>query len=122
MTDSDDLFEWLRRSAFRQRFHLREAERDTLRHEGLDAVMGLAAAFIARRLVPAEPLDEWRYTPKRGHPVFVAQHATATCCRGCLSKWHGIPKGHELTAPETAHVLAALRRWLVEQEGEGPHE
>ena len=25
-------------------------------------------------------------TPMRGHPVFIAQHATATCCRGCLAQ------------------------------------
>jgi hypothetical protein len=33
----------------------------------------------------------------RGHPVFIAQHATATCCRGCLAKWHDIPAGRALT-------------------------
>jgi predicted Fe-S protein YdhL (DUF1289 family) len=51
-------------------------------------------------------------TPFRGHPVFVAQHATATCCRGCLSKWHGIPAGRALTAAEQDHVVAAIERWL----------
>lgn len=51
-----------------------------------------------------------------GHPVFVAQHATTTCCRGCLAKWHGIPKGRELTAEEQAHVLAAIQRWLLAQQ------
>ena len=51
----------------------------------------------------------------RNHPVFVAQHATATCCRGCLEKWHAIPPGQELTAEEQAYVLDVLRRWLAEQ-------
>ena len=23
--------------------------------------------------------------------VFVAQHATACCCRGCLEKWYRVP-------------------------------
>ncbi len=27
-----------------------------------------------------------------GHPVLIAQHATATYCRGWISKWHGIRK------------------------------
>ncbi|NUQ20024.1 MAG: DUF4186 family protein, partial [Gemmatimonadaceae bacterium] len=48
------------------------------------------------------------------HPVFVAQHGTATCCRGCLEKWHRIPAGHELTAEERAHVVRVLERWLRE--------
>jgi predicted Fe-S protein YdhL (DUF1289 family) len=51
----------------------------------------------------------------RGHPVFIAQHATATCCRGCLAKWHGIASGRALDAQEQAHVLAAIRRWMEEQ-------
>ena len=53
-----------------------------------------------------------RMTPMRGHPVFVAQHATATCCRSCLAKWHGIPAGKVLDQTETSHVLAAIERWL----------
>jgi hypothetical protein len=44
--------------------------------------------------------------------VFIAQHATATCCRGCLEKWHQIPKGRELSREEQNHVVAALERWL----------
>jgi predicted Fe-S protein YdhL (DUF1289 family) len=44
--------------------------------------------------------------------VFVAQHATATCCRGCLEKWHAIPAGRELTDAEQAHVVRAIERWL----------
>jgi hypothetical protein len=76
-------------------------------------VLEHAAGFIDRRLAPADPPNEGRQTPMRNHPAFVAQHATATCCRGCLEKWHGIAKGRELTAEEKAHILAALRRWLV---------
>jgi predicted Fe-S protein YdhL (DUF1289 family) len=49
----------------------------------------------------------------------VAQHATATCCRGCLEKWHRIPRGAELTAEQQAHVLAVLERWLRSQSPEG---
>jgi hypothetical protein len=49
----------------------------------------------------------------RNHPIFIAQHATATCCRGCLENWHGIPKGRALGADEKAYILFVLRRWLV---------
>jgi hypothetical protein len=55
----------------------------------------------------------------RGHPVFVAQHATATCCRSCLAKWHHIPAARELDEAETAHVLAAIRHWLILQTRSG---
>ena len=54
-----------------------------------------------------------RGAPK-GHPVFLAQHATATCCRGCLEKWHGIEKGRELTASEQQYVVNIIMRWIDE--------
>jgi hypothetical protein len=68
--------------------------------------------FIAKRLAPAEPSNDGRQTPMRGHPVFVAQHATATCCRSCLHKWHAIAAGRSLTPAEQEHVVAAIARWL----------
>lgn len=108
----DELFDALARSDFRRRFRLAARERAYLRERGLATVMQHGCDFIAKRLAPAEPPNDGKQTPFRGHPIFVAQHATATCCRGCLAKWHGIPRGHALTDEEQAHVLAALQRWL----------
>jgi predicted Fe-S protein YdhL (DUF1289 family) len=113
MRDLDDLFAALARSRFRASFRLSARDAKYLQDKGLPTVLAHARDFVGRRLAPAEPLNDGRQTPFRGHPVFVAQHATATCCRGCLQKWHGIAKGGELTAPEQAHVVAALERWLT---------
>jgi predicted Fe-S protein YdhL (DUF1289 family) len=113
----DDVFEALVRSAFRQRQQLSAKDANYLREKGLDTVMLHARDFIAQRLAPAQPRNDGKQTPMRGHPVFVAQHATACCCRGCLAKWHGIGKGHELSEQEQAHVLAALEHWLRERSG-----
>jgi hypothetical protein len=118
MRDLDDLFAALGRSAFRARFRLRERERDYLRRRGLPVVMEHAADFIGQRLAPANPANDGRQTPMGNHPVFVAQHATATCCRGCLEKWHQISRGHELDEAERRHVLAVIERWLAGQ-GDG---
>jgi hypothetical protein len=82
-------------------------------------VLAHAADFIEKRLAPAKPANDGRQTPYRGHPVFVAQHATATCCRTCLAKWHGIVKGLPLSAEEQAHAVAALERWLRSQIAQG---
>ena len=112
----DDVFVALARSAFRQRFHLGAADRAYLDAKGRDVVLAHARDFVDTRLAPAAPRNDGKQTPWRGHPVFVAQHATATCCRGCLEKWHGIPRGHALTEDERAHVVAAIGRWL-EREG-----
>jgi predicted Fe-S protein YdhL (DUF1289 family) len=47
----------------------------------------------------------------------VAQHATGTCCRGCLAKWHGIGKGVALSEPEKDHVVRVIHEWVTRQLG-----
>ena len=119
MRDLDEIFVELGGSAFRRRFRLGSKERDYLRARGLPVVLEHAADIVGKRLAPAEPANDGRQTPMRGHPAFVAQHATATCCRGCLLKWHRIPKGRALDEGERRYVLAVIRRWLDMQSAEG---
>ena len=118
MRNIDDVLERLRQSSFRQRFRLKGVEREYLDRKGLDVVLEHARDFIEKRLAPAYPANDGKQTPMRKHPVFVAQHATATCCRGCLEKWHDIPKGRELSAEEKQHVVLVIRRWLESQTSE----
>jgi hypothetical protein len=113
--DIDDLFSALTRSSFRQRFRLGAKEREYLEDKGLPTVLRHAQDFIAQRLAPAEPKNDGKQTPWKGHPVFIAQHATATCCRGCLAKWHRIEQGRELTADEQTHTVRVIERWLRDQ-------
>jgi len=120
MRDHDELFAALAASDFRRRFRLRGAELDYLRRKGRDAVLRHAREMTDARLAPAEIANDGKQTPMRGHPVFLAQHATATCCRGCLAKWHGIPKGREMTDDERAHVVAVIARWIDDQERAAP--
>ena len=70
---------------------------------------------LRKRLSPANSPNDGKQTPMRNHPIFVVQHATATCCRGCLEKWHGIPRVHTLTSEEKTYILSVLRRWLISQ-------
>ena len=79
---------------------------------GLQAIRRHADDLIARRVAPADPPRDGKQTPYRGHPVFVAQHATATCCRGCLERNHEIARGHELTADERRYVTDVIIRWI----------
>jgi len=81
--------------------------------KNINAQLGLKATD--KRVAPAEPLNDGRQTPWGNHPVFVAQHATARCCRGCLQKTHAIDMGHELTHEERAHIMRVIRRWLLSQ-------
>jgi hypothetical protein len=115
MRDLDDLFEALGRSQFRYGFRLNAKDRAYLQEKGLPVILEHAADFIEKRLVPAHPTNDGKQTPWRGHPVFVAQHATGTCCRGCLARWHGIGTGVELTGPQKEHVISVIERWLKDQ-------
>ena len=118
MRELNELFEALERSEFRRRFRLGPRESAYLGEKGLAVVLRHARDFIETRLAPAEPANDGRQTPMRNHPVFIAQHATATCCRGCLEKWHQIPKGQPLSDREVLYVVAVIERWLMRQRGE----
>ncbi|VXC76358.1 conserved hypothetical protein [Burkholderia sp. 8Y] len=115
MRDLDAVFDALANSAFRRRFALGVREGRYLRERGMETVVAQAHELIARRLAPQAPLNDGKQTPFRGHPVFIAQHATATCCRTCLAKWHGIAAGKVLDDAERQHVVAAIERWLRAQ-------
>jgi hypothetical protein len=115
MRDLGAVFEALARSRFRSHFRLGPSDAAYLAAKGLPAVLSHAERFVEERLAPAEPPNDGSQTPMRGHPAFVAQHATASCCRSCLSKWHGITMGRPLTEAEKAHVVAGIARWLEAQ-------
>ena len=113
MRDLDSIFAALANSAFRRKFHLSGKDLAYLQDKGLDTVLVHAADFVGKRLAEAQPKNDGKQTPFRGHPVFVAQHATACCCRGCLQQWHGIGQGVALTAEQSSYIVNVLRRWLA---------
>ncbi|GAC1429793.1 MAG: DUF4186 domain-containing protein [Thermoanaerobaculia bacterium] len=112
MIDIERAFHRLAASSFRRKFRLHGRELAYLQTWGIDRVMEQGRRFIDERLAPASPRNDGRQTPWGNHPIFVAQHATATCCRGCLEKVHDIARGRELTGDEKIYVLAAIERWL----------
>ena len=115
--DPETVLRRVRQDRFRRSFRLGEAELAQLREKGLQAMLDHAREFVARRLAPADPENDGRQTPMRGHPVFIAQHATATCCRDCLEKWHGIRRDHVLDEAERAYIIRVIARWLEVQAG-----
>lgn len=113
--DFGDLFKRLSRSAFRSKFRLKPKDVEYVNAKGMAAIRRHACDFVRRRLAPAVPPNDGRQTPMRGHPVFIAQHATGCCCRGCLAKWNGIPAGRMLTAEEQGYVVAVIMEWIRRQ-------
>jgi hypothetical protein len=112
MSGAKEVLARLEKSDFRRGFHLNAGDRNYLERKGIALLLDHARDFIEKRLAPAEPPKDGKQTPWRGHPVFVAQHGTATCCRGCLEKWHAIPKGREMTEQEKDYAVEVIGAWL----------
>jgi hypothetical protein len=81
----------------------------------METVLGHAPVLSSSGRRPRTPPNDGRQTPKRYHPAFIAQRATATCCRGCLQKWRDIPKGRELREDEKLYIRGEIERWLSQQ-------
>ena len=112
MQTVDEALDKLQRSAFRRKFHLSPKDREYVREKGMDVIRSHGEEFIAKRLAPAVIPNDGKQTPMRGHPIFIAQHACACCCRGCLEKWYRVPKGRELSADEQCRIVNLLMRWI----------
>lgn len=111
----EDLTRRLSRSKFRCSFDLKPGERMWLEKNGMEKARSHAWDFIEKRLAMADPPNDGQQTPRKGHPVFIAQHATGCCCRKCLQKWHHIPKGRPLTEFEKQYIIEVLMFWLEQR-------
>ena len=107
----------LKKSDFRARFHLTEKDKAYIAEKGMDTIRKHAEEFVRTRLAPAYPPNDGKQTPMRGHPVFVAQHACACCCRGCLEKWYRVPQGKELTDIQQEKIVNLLICWIEQEIG-----
>lgn len=112
MQTVDEALEKLKKSAFRAGFHLSPKDISYIDEKGMETIRRHCADFVASRLAPAVIPNDGKQTPMRGHPVFIAQHACACCCRGCLEKWYRVPKGRELSANEQERIVRLLMAWI----------
>ena len=105
----------LKKSKFRSSFHLRKYMIKYIDEQGLDVIEKHCKDFIEKRLNPYPNLKDGNQTPMKGHPVFIAQHATATCCRKCLEKWYKIPYNRELNEKEKKFINALIMSWIIKE-------
>lgn len=105
----------LQNSPFRAHFHLKAKEITYIDQKGLAEICQHAKDFINQKLAPSNPQNDGAQTPMKNHPVFIAQHATATCCRSCLEKWHKIKKDHELTEHEKNYIVTLIMAWIKKE-------
>ena len=95
------LFERLDNSKFRSSFHLKQKDIDYINKKGLETIRQHA--------------NDGKQTPMRGHPVFIAQHATATCCRECIRKWHKMQPGKELSQVQQDYLVDVIMTWIQKE-------
>ena len=110
----------LKKSKFRSSFHLRKYMHKMIEEKGIDVIEKHCEDFIEKNLAGYPIPNDGHQTPMKAHPVFIAQHATATCCRVCIEKWHKFPQHRELTEKEKKFIKALIIRW-IEKEGELCH-
>ena len=108
----NEALEKLKMSKFRSSFHLSKKDIEYINEKGLDTIRQHAKDLIKKRLSPAYISNDGEQTPMRGHPVFIAQHACACCCRGCLNKWYKVKKGIELTEIQQEKIVNLIMAWI----------
>ena len=115
MSVIEDKINSLSKSKFRSSFHLRKYMVSYINEKGLNKIENDAYDLINNRLSDTSKFIDGKQTPMRGHPVFLAQHATATCCRGCLYKWYHIPKDRLLTNHEVDFCVSLIMAWIKKE-------
>lgn len=105
----------LSKSKFRSSFKLGKKYKEYIKEKGMEKIREHAIDFISKRLSPETIPNDGKQTPMKGHPVFIAQHATGTCCRNCLYKWHKIPSGRELSKEEQKYIVDLIIYWIEKQ-------
>lgn len=115
---STEILSKLAKSSFRNKFKLSEKDLLYIDIKGMDIIRSHAVDFIKERIAPEVIKNDGKKTPMKNHPVFVAQHATATCCRSCIAKWHNISKGFQMTEVQQKQLLNIIMLWIQLQYNE----
>ncbi len=97
-----------------EKFTLGEAEQEYVTSRGMEILRLHAADFVNKRLAPANPKNDGRQTPTKGHPVFIAQHACGCNDRASLEEFFGIEMGRALSDDEAEMVVDVILRWIDE--------
>lgn len=112
MQTVNEAFEKLNKSKFRSKFHLQPEDIRYIDERDLSTIRIHAAEMVKNRLSPADIPNDGRQTPWKGHPVFIAQHACACCCRKCLHKWYRVPMHTPLSEEQQKKIVNLLMNWI----------
>jgi hypothetical protein len=111
----NDKLNSLSKSTFRNSFYLKDKDKNYIKDKGMNIIKDHAYDIILKRLAPIDIKNDGKQTPMRGHPVFIAQHATATCCRECIRKWHKMQPGRELSQVQQDYLVDVIMTWIEKE-------
>ena len=110
-----NILDKLSQSKFRSSFKLKQKDFDYINQKGIDIIQSHAKDFVSKRIAPAVISNDGKQTPMKGHPVFIAQHATATCCRKCINKWHKFEMNVQLNDTQQEYIVNLIMQWIKKQ-------
>ena len=108
-------FDALRNEVIRSHYWAKPFDEDALRRarkRGRDGVFERISGRLRSSIGKKGNGFDGRQTQLQGNVIFYAQHATATCCRKCLSYWHGIPADRDLKPKEAIYCEALVGAYL----------
>jgi len=94
----------------RQRYFLSLRFKQYVYDKGLEELRN-EARFMVNKNIKNKPENDGNQTPIN-HPICIAMHATATCCRKCLFKWHRIPGYLELSEKQVEYLVSLIMGWI----------
>jgi len=119
--DIDDIaytFAALRNEMIRAHYWTKPFDNDALRRankKGRDGVMAAVPGRLRSSIGKKANGFDGRQTGLEGNIILYAQHATATCCRKCLSYWHGVQADRDLKPKEARYCEALVVAYLEER-------
>lgn len=84
---------------------------------GLKAIRERAKQIVSKK-IGHPPVSRWDYRncPQEGTEVIeYGRHATATCCRPCLERWHNIPQNAFLTEEQIKYCVDLVELYVKDR-------
>lgn len=118
LKDVDNTFAELKREFIRHHYWHRPFDQRAINYalrKGRIELLEAAEKRIRTAFGKPAGAFDWCGTSWEGNPIHYAQHATATCCRKCIEKWHGIPPDRELKEDEIGYLTRLVILYLEDR-------
>ena len=87
------------------------------RKRGKNLILDRAKEIITKKIAKIpEGYYDYLCTKKEGSEIInYAQHATGTCCRNCLERWHNIPQDIILSEKQVDYCVGLVKLYIEDR-------